>query len=41
LQRLFAGDTEIAKRLNHAHSRLTAANEGLWSGLHPEGLSAV
>jgi hypothetical protein len=41
LERLFAGDAEIAKRLNDAHGRLTAANERLWSGLHPDGLSAV
>jgi hypothetical protein len=41
LERLFAGDSEIAKRLNDAHHRLAAANDRLWSGLHPEGLSAV
>jgi hypothetical protein len=40
-ERLFARDAEIAVRLNDAQSRLTAANDRLWSGLHPDGLSAV
>lgn len=40
LERLFVGDAESAKRLNDAHQRLAAANEQLWTGLHPKGLTA-
>jgi hypothetical protein len=36
----FTADQELAERLNDAHSRLLAANDRLWSGLHPEGLAA-
>jgi hypothetical protein len=40
LERLCAGDAESARRLNDAHQRLLAANEQLWTGLHPKGLTA-
>jgi hypothetical protein len=41
LARQFAKDTELARRLNDAHSRLVEANHRLWSGLDPTGLRAV
>jgi hypothetical protein len=41
LERLFAGDAELAQRLNDAHGRLLAANERLWTGLAPTEASAI
>jgi hypothetical protein len=41
LERLFDQDTELAHKLNDAHSRLRDENDRLWSGLHPGGLRAV
>ncbi|MGI8864158.1 MAG: hypothetical protein ACR2JH_07120 [Solirubrobacteraceae bacterium] len=41
LAALFAEDTESAKRLNDAQSRLQHANAQLWSGLHPDALALL
>ncbi len=41
LDRLFGRDQQLACRLNDAHQRLRAANDRLWSGLSPDGLTAV
>jgi PAS domain-containing protein len=41
LERLFAQDTQLARRLNVEHRRLVDANDRLWSGLHPDGLPAI
>ena len=41
LAALFAEDTESAKRLNDAQSRLQHANAQLWSGLHPDALELL
>ena len=41
LARRFARDTELATRLADAQARLMRANERLWWGLHPDGVTAV
>ena len=41
LSSLFDADQAIAIRLNHAQRRLTDANDGLWSGLHPDALGRI
>jgi hypothetical protein len=41
LARLFEADVVLAERLNDAHQRLLAANDRLWTGLHPDGLQAL
>ena len=41
LERQFARDAELAKRLAGAQERLSRANDRLWWGLHPDGLAAV
>ncbi len=38
VSRAFEEDQQLATRLNDAHGRLLAANDRLWSGLHPDGL---
>jgi len=37
----FGQDATLARRLNAAQERLQSANDRLWWGLHPDGLSAV
>jgi len=41
LARRFARDAELATRLADAQARLMRANERLWWGLHPDGVTAV
>jgi len=36
LSALFRSDCELAERLNDAQRRLLGANDGLWSGIHPD-----
>jgi len=41
LAALLESDSELAKRLNDAQSRLQDANGQLWSGLHPDALGLL
>ncbi len=41
LAEAFERDRGLAEQLADAQHRLQAANDRLWSGLHPEGLAAV
>jgi hypothetical protein len=41
LELRFAQDTELAGKLNDAHSRLKRANDRLWRGMHPDGVAVV
>ena len=41
LERQFARDADLAKRLAWAQARLMRANDRLWWGLHPDSLTAV
>lgn len=41
VSRAFDRDQQFAVALNEAQQRLQAANGKLWTGLHPEGLTAV
>lgn len=41
LAALFRADSEIVARLNDAQHRLRAANDELWSGLHPDALGLL
>ncbi|HLH65999.1 MAG TPA: hypothetical protein VKV27_09865 [Solirubrobacteraceae bacterium] len=41
LSALFEADSRIARRLNDAQRRLQAANDRLWSGLHPDALGLI
>ena len=41
LERRFARDAELATELNDAQRRLRDANNGLWSGLHPDGIAMI
>jgi hypothetical protein len=37
----FSDDAELAKRLATAQERLRSANDRLWCGVHPDGLSDI
>lgn len=41
LAELFDSDQQLAKRQNEALARLRAANDELWSGLHPDALGQL
>lgn len=41
LERRFVRDAELALQLNDAGRRLRAANDRLWSGVHPDGIAAI
>ena len=41
LERRFAQDADLARKLNDAHQSLQRANNRLWCGLHPDAIAAV
>jgi len=41
LAEVFEQDQALAERQNESHSRLRAANDRLWWGLHPDGQAAI
>ncbi len=40
LERRFAQDADLARKLNDAHEHLRRANDRLWWGLHPDGMAS-